>query len=86
MSEIPFRSGKHFQAVHLGKSAAPGLIAAAVDIAYLSAILQFGAEEWKALLWGVLFATIVLTPLGQLAARRMDRVIARVPPGSFAER
>jgi methyl-accepting chemotaxis protein len=78
MSEIPFRSGKHFQAVHLAKSSVPGLIAAAVDIAYLAAIMQFGADEWWALMAAVLFATCILTPLGQLAARRMDRTIARV--------
>ncbi len=89
MSELPFRSGKHFRAVHLGRSTVPGVTAAAVVLAYLSAVLQLGADEWRALLAAVAFATVVLTPLGQWAARRMDRrmthAIDREIEGSVTE-
>jgi methyl-accepting chemotaxis protein len=75
MQRLPYASGNQFFWAYTRHSSAPGLIGAAIIIAYFSAILDLGADGWR-VFWTALAAlTLLSIPCGQWFGRRVTHAV-----------
>jgi methyl-accepting chemotaxis protein len=76
MQRPPIASGSAFRARYTAWASTPGTLGALLIVGYFAAILDLGADGWRAFGAAIACLLVVAIPYGQWMQRRIDRDIA----------